>query len=47
MKITKKKLELAVAEEIISHDQAKKLFDFFSALPSTGPSFDFTHVLYY
>lgn len=47
MKITKEKLELAVAEEIISHDQAKKLFDFLSALPSTGPSFDFTHVLYY
>ncbi len=47
MKVTKKKLELAVAEEIISEEQADNLFDFFKALPSTGPSFDFTHVLYY
>lgn len=47
MKVTKKKLELAVAEEIISQEQADKLFTFFKALPSTGPSFDFTHVLYY
>ena len=47
MKVTKKKLELAVAEKIISSDQASKLFDFLKALPSTGPSFDFTNVLYY
>lgn len=47
MKVTKEKLEMAVAEEIISHDQAEKLFDFLKASPSTGPSFDFTHVLYY
>jgi len=47
MKITKKKLEYAVAEEIISHEQADKLFTFLKAQPSTGPSFDFTHVLYY
>ena len=47
MKVTKKKLDLAVAEEIISQDQSDKLFDFLKTLPSTGPSFDFTHVLYY
>ena len=47
MKITRKKIELAVAEEIISHEQADQLFKFLRALPTTGPSFDFTHVLYY
>ncbi|MCP4024498.1 MAG: DUF2157 domain-containing protein [Desulfobacteraceae bacterium] len=47
MKITKKKLELAVEKEIISQDQAENLFEFIKGLPSTGPSFDFTHVLYY
>ncbi len=47
MKVTKKKLELAVAEKIISQEQADHLFAFFKALPSSGPSFDFTHVLYY
>ena len=47
MKITKQKLELAVAEEIISQAQAEKLFDFLKSLPSTGPIFDLTHVLYY
>jgi hypothetical protein len=47
MKVTRKKLELAVAEEIISEGQAHNLYDFLKALPSTGPSFDFTHILYY
>ncbi len=47
MKISKKKLELAVHENIISLYQAEKLFDFLKALPPSGPSFDFTHVLYY
>lgn len=47
MKVTKKKLELAVAENIISQDQANQLFTFLKSIPSTGPSFDFTHVLYY
>jgi hypothetical protein len=47
MKLSKKKLELAVAEEIISQKQADNLFNFFKSLPSSGPSFDFTHVLYY
>ncbi len=47
MKLTKKNLESAVTEKIISQGQADRLFDFLKALPSTGPSFDFTHVLYY
>ena len=47
MKVTKKKLDLAVLEGIISQEQSDKLFDFLKALPSIGPSFDFTHVLYY
>ena len=47
MKVTRQKLELAVAEKIISKDQADRLFDFLKAIPSTGPGFDFTHVLYY
>jgi hypothetical protein len=47
MKVTKKKLDLAVSEEIISQDQSDRLFDFLKTLPSSGPSFDFTHVLYY
>lgn len=47
MKLTKKNLESAIPEKIISQGQADSLFDFLKALPSTGPSFDFTHVLYY
>ncbi len=47
MKVTKKNLDMAVAEGIISHDQAEKLFDYLRTLPPTGPRFDFTHVLYY
>lgn len=47
MKVTKKNLDLAVAEEIISQEQSDRLFNFLKALPSTGPRFDFTHVLYY
>ena len=47
MKITKKNLESAVSEKIISPEQADNLFVFLRDLPSTGPNFDFTHVLYY
>ncbi|THF66706.1 MAG: DUF2157 domain-containing protein, partial [Methylophaga nitratireducenticrescens] len=47
MNITKKQLDLAVKQDLISQDQADKLFDFFKSQPTTGPSFDFTHVLYY
>jgi len=47
VKITRKKLEQAVTEDIISHDQADKLYTFLQALPSAGPRFDFAHILYY
>ena len=47
MKVTKDKLDLAVAENIISHEQAERLFDFLKSQPSEGPGFNFTHVLYY
>ncbi|RUO24349.1 DUF2157 domain-containing protein [Aliidiomarina minuta] len=47
MKITRETLESAVKKDIISSDQADELLRFFKAQPSTGPSFDFTHVLYY
>ncbi len=47
MKITKKNLEMAVQEDIISPDQMDRLLAFLNALPATGPRFDFTHVLYY
>jgi len=47
MNITKKKLDSAVDEGIISQDQADNLFKYLAALPSSGPGFDFTHVLYY
>ena len=47
MNITKKKLDSAVDEGIVSQDQADNLFKYLAALPSSGPGFDFTHVLYY
>ncbi|EMR13655.1 hypothetical protein MPL1_03935 [Methylophaga lonarensis MPL] len=47
MKITKNQLDSAVAQEILSQEQATRLFDFLKSHPATGPSFDFTHVLYY
>lgn len=47
MKITRKHLKAAVENEILNTDQADKLFDFLKNQPSVGPSFDFTHVLYY
>lgn len=47
MKITRKNLSSAVAENILSQAQADKLYDFLKSQPSVGPSFDFTHVLYY
>lgn len=47
MKITKKSLNSAVEEKIITAEQAEKLFQFLKKHPSSGPSFDFTHVLYY
>lgn len=47
MKITRNNLKQAVNEKIISAEQAEKLIDFLKTHPDTGPSFDFTHVLYY
>ena len=47
MNVTKKQLDSAVKQQLISQDQAEKLFEFFKSQASAGPSFDFTHVLYY
>lgn len=47
MKVTRKSFDEAVEANIISQEQSKALLAFIQAHPSTGPSFDFTHVLYY
>jgi hypothetical protein len=47
MNITKKHIEDAVKEKILSLEQSEKLFEFIKAQPIKGPKFDFTHVLYY
>ena len=47
MKITRNNLDLAVAQGILSPEQARQLIDFLNSQPSTGPRFDITHVLYY
>jgi len=47
MSITRNTLENAVKEDIISLEQAERLIAFINAQPNNGPSFDFTHVLYY
>ncbi len=47
MKITRQNLDDAVKANILTSDQAVKLTDFVKNHPSSGPSFDFTHVLYY
>ena len=47
MKITRKNLDGAVSERIITAEQAAKLHDYLEGLPSTGPTFNFTNVLYY
>ncbi|PHR84970.1 MAG: DUF2157 domain-containing protein [Colwellia sp.] len=47
MHITKKNIEDAVKEQILSLEQSEQLFEFIKAQPNTGPRFDFTHVLYY
>lgn len=47
MKISKKQLQQAVAEKILSQDQADRLVSFLQARPDSGPRFDFTHILYY
>ncbi len=47
MKITRKNLQEAVDASILSEQQAKQLIDFFQDRADIGPSFNFTHVLYY
>lgn len=47
MKVTRKQLDSAVVEEILSPEQAERLLDFLKEQPASGPRFDFTHVLYY
>lgn len=47
MDITKKQLQDAAAEDIISVQQADALYDFFSTQPQETARFTFTHVLYY
>lgn len=47
MKVSRKHLEDAVNERILSSQQAEQLYDFLSQHPSAGPSFNFTNVLYY
>lgn len=47
MNITKKDLADAVAEQVLTPDQAERLLAFIKKHPNSGPRFDFTHVLYY
>jgi len=47
MKVTRKNLDDAVEEDIITAEQAQRLHDYLQALPGTGPVFNFTNVLYY
>ena len=47
MKITRKNLQEAVDASILSEQQAEQLIDFLQSRADIGPSFNFTHVLYY
>ncbi len=47
MKVTRQQLDKAVASDILSSEQAERLVEFLKAQPANGPSFDFTHILYY
>jgi hypothetical protein len=47
MDVTKKKLNDAAQENIISHQQAESLYEFLVAQSRDVPKFTFTHVLYY
>jgi len=47
MKVTRKNLDDAVDENILSAEQAENLIEFLKKHPNTAPVFDFTHVLYY
>ncbi|QHJ10480.1 hypothetical protein FX988_00694 [Paraglaciecola mesophila] len=53
MQISRQQLTQAVAQGIVSEEQAQRLVQFISeeldakALPDKSVTFDFTHVLYY
>lgn len=47
MEVTRKKLEAAAAEHIISSQQAERLYEYLRAQSRDVPKFTFTHVLYY
>lgn len=47
MKITKQHLQAAASEDIITTDQAEKLYAFFKQKTVNDPSFNLTHILYY
>ena len=47
MKINREILDSAVEANILSSDQARNLLEHLNGQPAVGPSFDFTHVLYY
>lgn len=47
MNFTKKNIQDAVKENIISLEQSEKLVEFLQKQPTSSPKFDFTHVLYY
>lgn len=47
MNITKRKLDDAVENGVLSPEQAERLIEFLKNHPNSGPVFDFTHVLYY
>ena len=47
MEVTRKKLEAASAEHIISSQQAERLYEYLRAQSRDVPKFTFTHVLYY
>jgi len=47
LKITKKQLEDAVHENILSKEQSEQLLTFLHKQQSDTPKFDFTHLLYY
>ena len=47
MNITKKNLQDAVDKKIITAEQCERLVELLKNHPTSGPKFDFTHVLYY
>ncbi len=47
MKVSRKNLADAVAQGILSRQQAEALIEFLRSDPGQSPGFDFTHVLYY